>query len=65
MQLGARVGWKGALRIISRLVGNYLKEITSDDSFGHYEVYLVSPQLKGESRASRIDTRLQASLVKE
>jgi hypothetical protein len=31
------------------IVGNDSREIIRDDSFGHYEIYVVSLQLKGES----------------
>jgi hypothetical protein len=68
MQLGARVRWLGTSRFVSDAIGlleNDLKEITGDESLGHYEVYVVGPQLRGELGVAFIDTGSQVSLVKE
>jgi hypothetical protein len=48
-----------------RVVRNDSEESIEDDSFGHYEVYVVSPQLTGELEVALLDTGSQISLVKE
>ena len=40
-------------------------EVIGDDSLGHYEVYVVSPQLREGLGIALIDTGSQVSLVKE
>ncbi|PNF19606.1 hypothetical protein B7P43_G16783 [Cryptotermes secundus] len=47
------------------IVGNYSGEIIQNDSLGHYEVYVVSPQLREGLWIALIDTGSQVSLVKE
>jgi hypothetical protein len=47
------------------IVGNDSEEIIRDDSLGHYEVYVVSPQLREGLGVALIDTGSQVSLVKE
>jgi hypothetical protein len=41
------------------------KETIKDDLLGHYEIYMVSKELKGELGVALIDTGSQVSLVKE
>jgi hypothetical protein len=48
-----------------RIVGNDSGEIIGGDSLGHYEVYVVSSQLKEGLGTALIDTGSQVSLVKE
>jgi hypothetical protein len=47
------------------IVGNDSEEIIRDDSLGHYEVYVVSPQLREGLCVPLIDTGSQVSLIKE
>jgi hypothetical protein len=49
----------------SGIVGNNSQEIIGDDLLGHYEVYIVSGDLRGELGVALIDTGSQVSLVKE
>lgn len=47
------------------IAGDDSKEIIRDDFLGHYEVYVVSPQLKEGLGIALIDLGSQVSLVKE
>jgi hypothetical protein len=46
------------------IMGYDSKEITKGDILGHYEVYVVSPLLKGELGVALIDSGSQILLVK-
>jgi hypothetical protein len=43
------------------IVGNDCKEIIKDDLLGHYEIYVMSKELKGELGVALINTGLQVS----
>jgi hypothetical protein len=47
------------------IIGNDSEEIIKDDFLGHYEIYIVSRELKGELRVALMDSGSQVSLVKE
>jgi hypothetical protein len=46
------------------IVGNDSEEIIRDDLLRHYDVYVVSPQFKGELGVALIDSGSQVSIVK-
>ncbi|PNF43129.1 hypothetical protein B7P43_G18012 [Cryptotermes secundus] len=47
------------------IVGNDSEEVIGDDVLGHYDIYVVSKELKGQLGVALLDSGSQVSLVKE